>query len=74
MKLTPSIIKTTIDQFKSITADIEIATHSSGNNKVSMVYNVNYKVYTIKNRGVEYHATNRNKAIELFYKQIYLPA
>lgn len=71
MKITADIIKTTIDQFKSITSDIHIATHSAGNNSVSMNYNVNYKTFTITNKGVEYYATNRKKAIELFYTELY---
>jgi hypothetical protein len=71
--LTPAIIKTTIDQFKSIACDIHIATHSSGNNRVEMMYNTNYKVYTITSAGVPYYATNRKKAIELFNNELHKP-
>ena len=71
MKITAQIIKTTIDQFKSIAADIHIATQSAGDNTVEMHYNCNYKVYTIKNKGVEYYATNRAKAISTFYYELY---
>ena len=54
MKLTESIIKTTVNNLQSITTNIEIAKHSAGQNNVSMEYNTNYKVYTVKNNGVEY--------------------
>lgn len=71
MKLTSDIIKTTINQFKSITSDIDIATHEAGINRVSMRYNVNFRTYAIRNRGVEYYTTNRKKAIDMFYYELY---
>ena len=72
MKLTESVIKTTVNNLQSITTNIEIAKNSAGQNNVSMEYNTNYKVYTVKNNGVEYYATNRKKAIELYYRELYL--
>ena len=72
MKITENIIKTTINQFESFTTNIDIATHTAGNNKVNLMYNTNYKVYTIKTNGVEYYASNRGQAIQIFYRELYL--
>lgn len=71
MKITATDIKTTIAQLQTITVDIHIATQSAGMNSVELWYNTNYKVYTIKNRGVDYHATNRQQAIKTFYNELY---
>lgn len=74
MKLTNQTIKTTIDNLKSVFVDIHIATHSAGANSVEIRYNTNFKIFTIKNNGVEYYATNKKRAIELFYQELYRTA
>lgn len=71
MKLTKQIIRTTIKQFAPVTSDIDIATHTCGGNTVNMRYNVNYKVYTIKARGIDQYASSAAKAIDIFYSELY---